>query len=87
MGHGIQDIVGMSYGEYETLRFSNVTVGLGLPGAKDMYTTVKDVVGTMAGAEIFDSATVANDSTIAHLTTSWKLTAADCWGSDGPLVA
>ncbi len=86
MTHGIQDIVGSTYGEYEDLKFANVTYGFGLPGAKDLYTTVKGVVGTMGKAEIFESALVANDSTIGHLTTSWKLTAADCWGSDGPLT-
>ncbi len=85
MAYGINDIVGMSYGEFEDLSFQGCTYGIGLPAAKDIYSTVKGIVGTMAKADIFESAT-ATDDTIAHLTTNWKMTVADCWGNDGPLT-
>ena len=74
------------YWTAEYIKCLNVTNAVLLGGVADLYGSVKGLVGTMAKGEIFESSE-ADDDTIAQVTASWKVTAADCWGSDGPLTA
>lgn len=50
------------------------------------YGIAKGIIGDVAKAALFVGAGGAA-TTIANLTTNYKVTAADCWGNDSPLVA
>jgi len=85
MANGIHDIFGSQFFEYEDLSFSYVTNALRFAGAKSLWGTVKGLTGTMTGANICVGGAACD--TIANAYTQYKVTLADCWGNDGPLVA
>jgi len=52
------------------------------------YGQIKTAVGDVAGADLFKGGAAAGHPTsIANATSRYGITLADCWGSDGPLVA
>lgn len=89
MASGIGQMPGLGTWQWwkiEDCTFLQVTNAILLGTSANLYGTVKGIVGTMAKADIFESSE-ASDSSISDITSGWKVTAADCWGSDGPLVS